>query len=53
MFVRSEQELAALLITTHGARMKLGHENNYSSSVKLHDYQEETVARTRWPSQRR
>ena len=27
-------------ITTHGVRMKLGHENNYSSSVKLHDYKE-------------
>ena len=40
-------------ITTHGVRMKLGHENNYSSSVKLHDYQGETVTRTRWPSQRR
>ena len=23
--------------------MKLGHENNYSCSVKLHDYQGETV----------
>ena len=40
-------------ITTHGVRMKLGHENNYSSSVKLHDCQGETVTRTRWPSQRR
>ena len=29
-------------ITTHRVRMKLGHENNYSSSVKLHDYQGET-----------
>ena len=25
-------------IATHRVRMKLGHENNYSSSVKLHDY---------------
>ena len=40
-------------ITTHRVRMKLGHENNYSSSVKLHDYQGETVTRTRWPSQMR
>ena len=34
-------------ITTHRVRMKLGHENNCSSSVKLHDYQGETVTRTR------
>ena len=40
-------------MTTHGVRMKLGHENNYSSSVKLHDYQGETVTHTHWPSQRR
>ena len=38
-------------ITTHGIRMKLGHEINYSSLVKLHDCQGETVTRTRWPSQ--
>ena len=49
MFVLSEQELAALSLRT----VKLGHENNYSSSVKLHDCQGETVTRTRWPSQRR
>ena len=41
-------------ITTHSVRMKLGHENNCSNSVKLHDYQgDSTVTRTRWPSQMR
>ena len=25
-------------VTTHRVRMKLGHENNCSNSVKLHDY---------------
>ena len=29
--------------SSHGVRMKLGHESNYSSSVKLHDYQGEIV----------
>ena len=41
-------------ITTHRVRMKLGHENNCSNSVKLHDYQgDSTVTCTRWPSQMR
>ena len=50
MFVLSEQELAALSLRTELGSRKLGHENNHSSSVKLHDYQGETVTRTRWPS---
>ena len=51
--VRSLRAGVGSSITTHRVRMKLGHENNYSSSVKLHDYRGETVTRTRWPSQMR
>ena len=41
--VRSLRAGVGSSITTHGVRMKLGHKNNYSSLVKLHDYQGETV----------
>ena len=46
---RHVRSLRAGVGSSHDVRMKLGHENNYSSSVKLHDCQGETVTRTRWP----